>query len=166
MIVIIIGIRLIAQVYFSMDVKSKQWSVEETNCLLALWSSTEIQNKLEGDSRTKPVFDQIQCEMVTAGFDRNVEQINNKLKKLKKDYRDQKKDLGRSGNGWPRRNPYFDILGSVFGDRPACQLTGTLNSATATLEATVDDTLLQSSTNAGKFYFSNVSPCCQSAMQS
>ena len=67
-----------------MEVKCKQWSVDETNCLLALWSSREIQNKLEGASRTKPVIQQIQCEMAPAGFDRGAKQTINKLKKLRK----------------------------------------------------------------------------------
>lgn len=124
----------------------QQWSEEETSCFLALWSSAEVQSKLDGASRTKPVLQQIQREMATAGFDRSVEQISNKLKKLKKDYRDQKKDLGRSGNGRPRQNPHFDILDSVLGDRPACQVTGALNSATIMLESIVDDSLLQSCT--------------------
>lgn len=131
-----------------MDAKSKQqWSPEETHCLLALWSSTEVQNKLEGASRTKPVFEQIQREMATAGYDRTVEQINNKLKKLRKEYRDQKKGLGRSGSG---RNPHFDLLDSVLGDRPpACQLTREVNSAAAVLGVMVDDRLSQSPTDHG-----------------
>ena len=44
----------------------QQWSEEETKCLLALWSSTEIQNKLEGAVRTKPIFEKIKLEMVNA----------------------------------------------------------------------------------------------------
>ncbi|KAG7274578.1 hypothetical protein CRUP_022091 [Coryphaenoides rupestris] len=88
--------------------------------------------------------------MSTAGYDRSVVQIMNKLKKLKKDYRDQKTDLGRSGSGRPKINPQFvDVLDSVLGDRPACQMTGALNSATAMQELMVEDNLLPSSTDAG-----------------
>ena len=90
--------------------------------------------EVRGATRTKPVFSNIQEEMAAAGYERTVEQISNKLKKLKKDYRDQKKDLGKSGNGRPRKNPYFDVLDSVLGDRPACNVTGALNSATAMLD--------------------------------
>ncbi|GAA6098715.1 uncharacterized protein LOC113637542 [Tachysurus ichikawai] len=51
-----------------MDVKTnKQWSVDEINCLLALWSSAEVQKKLDGASRTKPVLQQIQHEMAAGG---------------------------------------------------------------------------------------------------
>jgi hypothetical protein len=135
-------------------IKQKQlWSEEETSCFIALWSSAEVQGKLDGASRTKPVLQQIQREMAVAGFDRNLQQISNKLKKLKKDYRDQKKDLCRSGKGRPRRNPHFDVLDSVLGDRPACQVTGALNSATIMLESMVDDSLQQSCTDPGKFCF-------------
>ena len=58
-----------------MDKVKQQWTVEETGCLLAIWSSDEIQWKLEGASRTKPVFDKIQAEMALAGYERSVEQI-------------------------------------------------------------------------------------------
>lgn len=125
-----------------MDVKAKQqWSSEEISCLLALWSSAEIQTKLEGAVRTKPIFDSLQREMAVAGYDRSADQIINKLKKLKKEYRDQKKQLNRSGSGRPRKNPHFDVLESVLGDRTGCRTTGALNSATATamLEAMVTD---------------------------
>ncbi|XP_036382907.1 trihelix transcription factor GTL1-like [Megalops cyprinoides] len=123
-----------------MEVKSKQqWSLDETNCLLALWSSTEVQIKL-GASRTKPVFEELQRELAAAGYDRSVEQINNKLKKLRKEYRDQKKNPGQSGSGRTRINPHFDLLDSVLGDGPACQQPGAFSSVTAKLEAMVDGT--------------------------
>lgn len=86
------------------------------------------------------------------GCSRNVEQISNKIKKLK-EYRGQKKDLGRSGNGRPRRNPHFNILDAVLSDRPACQVSRALNSATIMLESMVDDSRQQSCTDPGKFYF-------------
>ena len=132
-----------------MDGKTKsQWTVEETTCHLGFWSSAEVQKRLEGATRTKVVFEQLQREMAAAGYDRSAEQIVNKLKKLKKDFRDQKKDLGRSGNGRPD---------SVLGDRPACKITGALNSATAMLKSMVDESLIQSTPDIGKFHFSNVS---------
>ena len=49
-----------------MDVKTKtQWTVEETTCLLGFWSSSEVQNKLEGATRTKAIFEQLQPFAVT-----------------------------------------------------------------------------------------------------
>ena len=66
------------------DGKKQPWSVEETNGLLALWSSTDIQNKLDGAVRTKPVLEKLNNEMLVAGYERSVDQLNNKIKKLKK----------------------------------------------------------------------------------
>ncbi|KAI9536836.1 hypothetical protein NQZ68_031145 [Dissostichus eleginoides] len=81
--------------------------------------------------------------MARAGFDRTLEQINNKLKKLKKGYRDHKRDPGRSAKGGPKHSPHYEVLDSVLGDRPQ---SGTVNSIT--LETMVEDRLnLQSSTD-------------------
>ena len=58
-----------------------------------VWFSIDVQSKLDGATRTKPVFEGIQREMAAAGYDRTLDQIYNKLKKLKKEYRDQKREL-------------------------------------------------------------------------
>lgn len=132
-----------------MHTSKQQWSAEETSCFLAVWSSAEVQDQLEGASRTKPVFVQIQREMAAAGYDRTIEQISNKLKKLKKEYRDQKKDLiSRGGIRRPKTSSNFEILDSVLGDRLS---TGALNSATAMLEVMVDDNVTLQQTGPGKF---------------
>lgn len=95
------------------------------NCLLALWTLREVQNKLDGASRKKPVLEEIQHDMATVGYNRNIKQIS---KKLKKEYWDQKKELGQSSSARSHRNPHFELLNSVLGDRPARQLTKALNS--------------------------------------
>lgn len=112
-----------------MEAKAKQpWTEEETLCFVTLWSSTDVQDQLDGASRTKPVFKQIQRDMAVAGYYRTLDQLINKLKKLKKEYRDQKRQLER--NGRTKRTPHFDLLDSVLGDRPVDQTIG-LNPATA-----------------------------------
>ncbi|KAJ4920942.1 hypothetical protein JOQ06_023086, partial [Pogonophryne albipinna] len=78
--------------------------------------------------------------MATAGFDRTVEQIGNKLKKAKKDYRDQKRDLGRSGSGRPKASPYFDLIDSVLGDRPTSCFGSTVNSLSLSSIVLEDET--------------------------
>lgn len=69
-----------------MDVKN-QWSMEETSWVLALRSSRETQNKLEGASRTKPVLKEWQHEMAAAGQEKLREQFSVKLKKVDNDTR-------------------------------------------------------------------------------
>lgn len=48
--------------------QKQKWSEEEISCFLALWSSAEVQNKLEGALWTKPMLQQIQLEMAAAGM--------------------------------------------------------------------------------------------------
>ncbi|XP_033969242.1 uncharacterized protein LOC117468965 isoform X1 [Trematomus bernacchii] len=128
----------------------QQWSTEETSYLLGIWSSQEVQRKLEGSTRSKAMFQHLQREMATAGYDRTVEQICNKLKKVKKDYWDQKRDLGRSGSGHPKTSPHYDLLDSVLGDRPTSGFGSTVNSLS--LESIVlDETMnVRSSSDAVK----------------
>ncbi|XP_030612257.1 uncharacterized protein LOC115799302 [Archocentrus centrarchus] len=113
---------------------NQQWSEEETNILLAIWSSREIQDKLENSQRKAKVYEEVQAELLIAGYNRTPEQITNKLKKLKKDYRDHKKEVFKGGAGRSSRGRnavHFDVLESVLGPRPANQRTGALNSTTA-----------------------------------
>ncbi|XP_016089204.1 uncharacterized protein [Sinocyclocheilus grahami] len=109
---------------------SQQWSSEETSVLLAIWSSTEIQEKLESSKRKKRVYDEIRQEMLNGGFSRSTEQIMNKLKKLRKEYRDLKRKPSESGQ--IKKTFDHDIMESVLGHRAASQLT------TATLETNKD----------------------------
>ncbi|KAL3045345.1 hypothetical protein OYC64_013588 [Pagothenia borchgrevinki] len=119
----------------------QQWFTEETSYLLGIWSSEEVQRKLEGSTRSKAILQQLQKEMANAGFYRTVEQIGNKLKKVKKDYRDQKRDLGRSGSGRPKTSPHYDLLDSVLGDRPTSGFGTTVNSLSLTLIMLQDDSM-------------------------
>lgn len=115
----------------SVEKKNLQWSTEETKCLVAIWASTEFQEKLESSTRKSKLYAELVEELAKAGFSRTSDQIINKLKKLKKDYRDTKKDLGKSGAGRGDTCHSYELLHSVMGQRPANQLTGALNSATA-----------------------------------
>ncbi|KAL2092905.1 hypothetical protein ACEWY4_012703 [Coilia grayii] len=114
------------------------WTVDEVNALIAIWSSVEIQEKLLGAVRKGKVYGQISDELAGVGYHRTVDQITNKLKKIKKDYRDYKANLARSGVG---RNKFksginITLLDNVLGTRPANQTEGALNSAVAATAST------------------------------
>ncbi|KAI2663250.1 Zinc finger and SCAN domain-containing protein 29 [Labeo rohita] len=113
---------------------AQQWSSEETSALLAIWSSTEIQERLRSSKRTKRVYDDICQEMVNAGFTRTTDQIINKLKKLKKECRDKKKEKSKSSSQWSNKTTNNDVTDTVLERLPASQFTEALNSATAMLE--------------------------------
>uniref|UniRef100_A0A1A7Z2Q0 Wu:fc32g12 n=1 Tax=Iconisemion striatum TaxID=60296 RepID=A0A1A7Z2Q0_9TELE len=121
--------------------KWEDWTDEETQCFLALWSSSDVQKKFEGATQTQLMFEYLQREMSAAGYHKSVDQLTNKLKTLKKDFRDHKRELGRIGHWSPQRNTYFEILNSVMGDEPEDQGVEALNPNTATsiLLAMVDE---------------------------
>ncbi len=133
------------------DSKNTQhWSSEETSVLLAIWSSTEIQEKLESSARKKIVYDEISQEMLNGGFSRSTEQIMNKLKKLRKEYRDLKRKPSKGDCGHISKTFDHDLMESVLEHRPASQLTGALNPATAPPEKSADSVVF-SVDERGKF---------------
>ncbi|XP_043098897.1 uncharacterized protein LOC122347579 [Puntigrus tetrazona] len=117
---------------------TQHWSSEETSVLLAIWSSTEIQKKLGSSAKKKRVYDEISQEMLNGGFSRSTEQIENKLKKLRKEYRDLKRKPSESDSGQISKTFDHEVMESVLEHGPSSHLTGAFNSATDTLEKNAD----------------------------
>lgn len=67
--------------------KTKQWSTRRRNPAEA--RQQQYKNLL---------LTELAEEFARAGFHRTTQQITNKLRKLKRDYKDAKKDLNKSGN--------------------------------------------------------------------
>lgn len=105
---------------------AQQWSSEETSVLLAIWSSTVIQEQFQHYKRKKKVYDLISQKMADAGFSRSALQIVNKLKKIKKTNDNACKTSIEQNNKKAR----YDVMDAVLEHH----LTGALNSATAILE--------------------------------
>ncbi|XP_026070208.1 uncharacterized protein LOC113050941 isoform X1 [Carassius auratus] len=114
------------------------WSSKETSALLAIWSSTDIQERLGSSKRKKRVYEDIYQEMVKAGFDRTTDQIINKLKKLRKRFSDKNKEKSKSGSQWSNKTTNYDVMGTVLERLPGNQFTEVFNSATAMLETNVE----------------------------
>ena len=66
---------------------------------MSAWASPEFQEKLEGTQRKAKLYSELVEVLASAGFPRTQEQIINKLKKLKSDYRDAKKTAVQKWNG-------------------------------------------------------------------
>ena len=62
----------------------QQWITDEINTLIAIWSSTEMQDKIEKAVRKAKIYEEIRGELEIAGFKRTTDQITNKLKIIKK----------------------------------------------------------------------------------
>lgn len=121
---------------------AQQWSSEEISVLLAIWSSTVIQEQFQRFKRKKKVYDQISQKMADAGFSRSALQIVNKLKKLKKSNDNASKTSIEENNKKAR----YDVMDAVLEHR----LTGALNSATAMLE-TKTESVTSSEANLGEY---------------
>ncbi|MEQ2195311.1 hypothetical protein XENOCAPTIV_010774 [Xenoophorus captivus] len=108
--------------------KNVPWSVEETQHLILFWACPKFQVKLESSTRKEKLYGELVEQMEKAGYFRSKEQIVNKLKKMKKEYRDAKKELSCSGVGRINLPAHYAELDNVLGCRPANQLTGVLES--------------------------------------
>ena len=79
------------------------WNNLETFKLVEIWGEEEIQALLEGCTRNRPVYDKIARGMTEAGDKRTGVQCQDKLKKLKSEYKkvkDYNTELGKQRKAW------------------------------------------------------------------
>ena len=69
----------------------------EANALLEVWSNDTIQRQLSGSCRNEAVYCKIKAELAKRGVARGWEQCHDKLKALKKKYKEVVDGLRRSG---------------------------------------------------------------------
>ena len=67
--------------------------------LLAIWADASIQRQLLGAVRNTVVFNKIAQELLQKGYQRDAKQCREKLKQLKKKYKEVVDGLRRSGAG-------------------------------------------------------------------
>ena len=56
----------------------QQWTTDESDMLLAIWTSSEIQDKLDKAVRKNDIYEEIRRELKIGGFKRTTDQITNK----------------------------------------------------------------------------------------
>lgn len=92
------------------------WSPEETQALLAVWSEEKIQRNLEESFRNERVYREVSGRLVAMGMSRSAKQCREKVKKLKQEYRKMKQHGGRSGAiGQAFR--WYDTMDTVMSER-------------------------------------------------
>lgn len=81
---------------FTVVVKGAQWMPEnskqiwtdgETEALLNIWRSVDIQQMLKGSAMNKQIYLQVSELMASQGFLRTSEQCQNRIKRLKANFR-------------------------------------------------------------------------------
>lgn len=94
--------------------KIAQWSAKESKCLVAI--QEDFKKNLESTIQKSKLYADFAQEMEKAGFTQMPDQTIHKLKKLKKQYLDSKKDLRKKWNCmWCLAQGYFDT--DTNGDR-------------------------------------------------
>ncbi|XP_019732589.1 uncharacterized protein LOC109520070 isoform X4 [Hippocampus comes] len=95
------------------DNSKHPWSDGETEVLLSMWGSEDVQENLKGCTKNKHIYMQISDALASQGYQRTPEQCQTRIKRLKYSFR-QFLD-GRRGD--KQECKYFDQLVKIFGDK-------------------------------------------------
>lgn len=96
-----------------------RWTTDETNFLLNLWSSNEIQSQLDGTVRDAEVYRILSMKFREAGFQRTGVQIKTRIKILKRSYRTEKGKLDSGSSSGKMLFRYYQQMDRVMGDGKA-----------------------------------------------
>ncbi|XP_029969530.1 uncharacterized protein LOC115404372 [Salarias fasciatus] len=89
------------------------WSDGETETLLTVWGSAEVQENLKSCTKNKHIFLQISQAMCGQGYNRTPEQCQSRVKRLRANFRHFLE--GRKGD--KQECKFFDLLMKNFGSR-------------------------------------------------
>ena len=103
------------------------WTKPEIVKLIDIWSDEAIQAQLEGCRRNQDVYEKIGHKLAEAGFEWTYQQCQDKLKKLRADYKRIKDKRGKTREGSYPDWHYFDPLDAVLGHKPETKPTVTID---------------------------------------
>ena len=98
--------------------RGSSWSDNEVRALISIWGEDRIQEELDGAVRNQAIFSSIAKKMEEKGYDRDWLQCRNKIKNLKKEYRQIKDHNGQTGRG-RKTCKFYKELDGILGHRPA-----------------------------------------------
>ena len=141
--------------------RGSSWSDNEVRALISIWGEDRIQEELDGAVRNQAIFNSIAKKMEEKGYVRDWQQCRNKIKNLKKEYRQIKDHNGQTGRG-RKTCKYYKELDDILGHRPASVPavvldTGTTsNSSSTTEDASTRAEGEESETNGNSRHIINV----------
>lgn len=94
-----------------------RWRDSDVFKLLSILESYVLDRKFDGTVRDKEAYQKLQEELEDFGIQRTVAQIRNKVKILKRMYRETKERLIRGEEDDSNKNPYFDAVDRIYGHR-------------------------------------------------
>ena len=100
----------------------KRWPDDEIKALVHIWRDPHVQQQIRNSgTKKKVIYDAISAELHNCGFPARLEkEIKNKIKILKKQYKQAHSQLQRSGAGTDvlKICPLFYELATILGDKP------------------------------------------------
>ena len=97
--------------------RGSTWDDKEIFLLINIWGEERIQEKLDSCVHKRPVFEKMAKCLAEQGFERTHKQINEKIKQLKKKYKQIKDANNVSGSG-RKTWKFFNVVDEILGDRP------------------------------------------------
>ncbi|XP_015245822.1 PREDICTED: uncharacterized protein LOC107094608 isoform X1 [Cyprinodon variegatus] len=95
------------------DSSKMAWGDSETEALLEIWGSAEIQENLKGGNKNKSIYKQISQVMASQGYLRSPEQCQSRVKRLRANFRQFLE--GRQGD--KQECKFFEKLVQIFGTK-------------------------------------------------
>ncbi|XP_036004846.1 uncharacterized protein zgc:113263 isoform X1 [Fundulus heteroclitus] len=95
------------------DSSKMAWGDGETEALLEIWGSAEIQENLKGGNKNKSIYKQISQVMASQGYLRSPEQCQSRVKRLRANFRQFLE--GRQGD--KQECKFFEQLVQIFGTK-------------------------------------------------
>ncbi|XP_028306642.1 uncharacterized protein LOC114465680 [Gouania willdenowi] len=89
------------------------WSDGETEALLSIWGSKEIQEDLKGCTKNKHIFLQISQAMTSQGYMRSPEQCQSRIKRLRANF----KNFLEGRRGEKQECKFFEQMVQIFGNK-------------------------------------------------
>ena len=140
-----------------MAARGRTWNDDEVQALLAIWADASIQRQLLGAVRNSAVYSKISQELARKGHERDAKQCREKLKQLRKKYKEVVDSLRRSGAGVDSEDEFeeggsfisfkwFSEIHSVMGGRASVSPPALLDSSAATFRGAEE----QSSTSTSR----------------
>lgn len=116
--------------------RGRTWMDKEIALLLAKWSTDTIQKQLQGKKRNAVAYKALSDALQAANFERTPQQCRDKIKSLKKRYKDIVDKQRRSGGGQESDDeitisdfPWFTEINRIMGDRAVANPPNILDSA-------------------------------------
>ncbi|KAF4107024.1 uncharacterized protein LOC131551561 [Onychostoma macrolepis] len=98
---------------------SEKWTDCEVQALLRIFSSEEVQRGFASLKRNSKVYSNISAQLLQVGIHHSAKQCQEKLKKLKQDYK-KIKDHNSLNSSDQRTGKWYVFMDGILGHNPAC----------------------------------------------